>query len=36
MGMERRLSSRSIKADRASEVVQIAAEQGWHRLCLAM
>jgi hypothetical protein len=30
--MERRLSSCSIKADRASEVVQIAAEQGWHRV----
>ena len=32
MGMERRLSSCSIKADRASEAVQIAAEQGWHRV----
>jgi hypothetical protein len=32
MGMKRRLSSCSIKADRASEAVQIAAEQGWHRV----
>ena len=31
MGMKRRLSSCSIKVDRASEAVQIAAEQGWHR-----
>src|SRR5436853_7310974 len=33
MGMERRLSSCSIKADRASEAVQ-PAEQGWHRVML--
>jgi hypothetical protein len=31
MGMKR-LSSCSIKAERASEAVQITAEQGWHRV----
>jgi hypothetical protein len=32
MGMKKRLLSCSIKADRASKIVQIAAEQGWHRV----
>ena len=32
IGIEKRLSRYSIKADRASKVVQITAEQGWHRV----